>query len=172
MKPKPMKQSDLEQLSRDYVLAHKEFTVLSFDYVIEHGREWDWEGDIGWDGDGYRVCDLSGEEEVPVTGLLYGLYPDGNLSWYVFYEDGLETGSTVYFFPSGEIRSCGGYEWYETGQIRKYYVVHESTGISESYEWYENGKVKQYVSRCKGFYPYRRIDYDEQGNITKEILGG
>jgi len=32
-----MKQLDLDKLSRDYVLAHEKLTILSLEYVMEHG---------------------------------------------------------------------------------------------------------------------------------------
>ena len=40
----------------------------------------------------------------PITGLLYERFDDGSLSWYGYYEDGLETGVDVDFYLSGEIR--------------------------------------------------------------------
>ena len=105
-KQKPLKEfmtpDELQQLSREYVLEHERLTVLSKDYVIEHGREWI--EDIWYDSDGYRICDLSGEDEVPITGLLYELFEDGSLSYYGYYEDGLQTGVHVDFYQSGEIR--------------------------------------------------------------------
>ena len=67
----------MKRLCRDYVLEHETLTLLSWDDVIENGKEWD--DDIDYDSCGYRICDVSGEEEVPYTGLLYELFPDGSL---------------------------------------------------------------------------------------------
>ena len=47
-----MKPDELLQLSRDYVLEHEGLTILSWDYVIENGKEWD--TSISWDSYGYR----------------------------------------------------------------------------------------------------------------------
>ncbi len=63
-----MKQLDLDKLSRDYVLAHEKLTILSREYVMEHGRDFD-DDSIGWDSYGYRHCELCDDEEVPVNGL-------------------------------------------------------------------------------------------------------
>ena len=143
-KPKSKKQKQLKewmtpdelmQLSRDYVLEHERLTVLSKDYVIEHGREWT--EDIWYDSDGYRICDLSGEDEVPITGLLYELFDDGSLSWYGYYEDGLETGVDVDFYQSGEIRR------YRRQQSQNEKWVY--------YKWYEDGMIKWIRANCEGY---------------------
>jgi antitoxin component YwqK of YwqJK toxin-antitoxin module len=143
-KPKSKKQKQLKewmtpdelmQLSRDYVLEHERLTVLSKDYVIEHGREWT--EDIWYDSYGYRICDLSGEEEVPITGLLYELFDDGSLSWYGYYEDGLKTGVDVDFYQSGEIR-----------RYRRQQSQNEN-GVY--YKWYEDGMIKWIRANCEGY---------------------
>ena len=143
-----LKPDEMQRLSRDYVLEHQKLTILSRDYVIEHGREYD--DDIDWDGYGYRICDLSGEEEVPITGMLYELYDNGNPMYYVFYEKGLRNGAKVEFHLSGELQS---YRVYEKGIL-----------VGKSYKWYENGMIKEYVDRIHN----KRIEADEQGNITKQ----
>ena len=51
----------MKRLCRDYVLEHEDLTILSWDYVIEHGRDWDNEDSIDWDSYGYRVCDITDE---------------------------------------------------------------------------------------------------------------
>lgn len=157
----------MKRLCRDYVLEHESLTILSWDDVIENGKEWD--DDIEWDSCGYRVCDISDEEEIPITGLLYELFQDGSLKWYRYYEDGLGAGPAVTFFPSGELSQYGCYEWYESGQIKSYYIYQNNAGVEESYEWYENGVIKNYTCRDKRGFAVKYIEYDEAGNITKEI---
>ncbi len=116
-----LKSDELLQLSRDYVLEHEGLTILSWDYVIEHGREW--ADGIGWDSYGYRVCDITGDEEIPINGLLYEVVRNGNF-WYGYYEEGLETKEDVTFFPSGKVKryhdlvNGNYYEWRENGNIR------------------------------------------------------
>ncbi|MCR4644066.1 MAG: hypothetical protein K5695_01475 [Oscillospiraceae bacterium] len=138
-----MTADELMQLSRDYVLEHEQLTILSLDYVIEHGREWT--EDIWYDSDGYRICDLSGEDEVPITGLLYELFDDGSLSWYGYYEDGLKTGVDVDFYPSGEIRR---YRRFASKKEKGLY-----------YKWYEDGMIKWIRADREG-YLYIAIDRD------------
>ena len=164
-----LKPDAMKRLCRDYVLEHKNPTILSWDDVIEHGRDLNNEDSIEWDSCGYRVCDISDEEEIPITGLLYELFQDGSLKWYRYYEDGLGAGPDVTFFPSGELRRYGGYEWYETGQIKSYSVWQNNAGVGESYEWYECGMIKKYTCRDERGYCTKCIEYDEAGNITKEI---
>ena len=114
-----LKRDELLQLSRDYVIEHEGLTILSWDYVIENGREWDIS--IGWDSYGYRVCDITGDAEIPFNGILYEALRNGDF-WYGYYEDGLEVKEDVHFFPSGEVKCYHGfgyyYEWRENGDIR------------------------------------------------------
>ncbi len=161
-----LKPDEMQRLSRDYVLEHQKLTILSWDYVIENGKEWN--DDIDWDEYGHRVCDITGEKDIPFNGLLYQLYADDSLLWYGYYEDGLGSGPNVTFFPSGELRQYGCYEWYETGQIKSYSVYQKNAGVSESYEWYESGMIKEYTCRDHRGFAAERIEADEQGNITKQ----
>ena len=197
MKPNEiMKPDEFMRLSRDYVLEHEKLEILSRDYVIENGINWDDDSDIGFDYWGNRVCDLSGDEEVPFTGLLYELRDDGSLWWYGYYEDGLKTETNVHFCLSGEIGKYSEtgihYEWYENGQIMKYFYRisatryklykwyesgqlkeysfrNKSTTLHDTYEWYETGEIKKYKSSDGRGYCIKCIEYDEAGNITREI---
>ena len=164
-----LKPDAMKRLCRDYVLEHKNPTFLSWDEVIENGKEWD--DDIDYDYNGYRICDVSGEKEIPFTGLLYELFPDGSLLWYNNYEDGFGAGPNVAFFPSGELREYACYEWYETGQIKHYTVIQKKAGVWESYEWYESGMIKEYACYDKRGFAVKHIEYDEAGNITRKIKG-
>ena len=115
-----MTPDEMQQFSRDYVLEHEGITILSWDDVIENGREWD--DSIDYDGYGYRICDVSGGEEIPFTGLLYELCNGGDLGWYGYYEDGLEIREDVTFWRTGEVWVYHGpriyYEWRVDGNIR------------------------------------------------------
>ena len=130
-----MTPDEMMKLSRDYVIEHEGLKILTWDEVIENGREWD--DTIGWDGYGYRICDLSGGMEVPFTGLLYELFDDGSLSWYGYYEDGLVTGVDVDFYPSGEIRRYGRY------------ASKKEKGLY--YKWYEDGMIKWIPAHREGY---------------------
>lgn len=138
---------DLNQLSREYVIAHEGLSILSWEYVIEHGVSLG-VGELWWDPCyGYYICDCEG---VYYTGLLYGVYDNLSLRYYAFYEDGVKNGIKITFYSSGEMQS---YSFYSEGEI---------TGIY--YEWYENGMIKKYIDRIHD----KRIEVDEQGKITKQ----
>ncbi|MBR3044946.1 MAG: hypothetical protein IKI45_10730 [Oscillospiraceae bacterium] len=149
--PKEQKENrkpDLTPLSRDHVLAHKTLKILSMEYVIEHGIDWE-DDEIGFDeANFYYVCDLEGL----FTGLLYEIYDNGNLMSYAFYKDGLKDGVEVKFYPSGK--------------IHYYSVFCKGIITGRFYEWYENGMIKKYIDRRRK--QNRRIEADEQGNITKQ----
>ncbi|MBP0971133.1 MAG: hypothetical protein J5753_03755 [Oscillospiraceae bacterium] len=136
----------LNKLSRDHVMIQKKLKILSVEYVIEHGIDFEDE-EIGFDeANFYFVCDSEGY----FTGLIYKKNDNGNLMSYTFYEDGLKDGVEVSFYPSGKIHY---YSFYRKGKI---------TG--KFYEWYENGMIKKYIDRIHD----KRIEADEQGNITKQ----
>lgn len=142
-----MTPDEMMKLSRDYVLNHERITILSLDEVIEIGTECD--DSIGYDDYVYRICDLSSEEEVPITGLLYELFDDGSLSWYGYYEDGLETGVDVDFYPSGE--------------IRRYRRYASKTEKGLYYKWYEDGMIKWISANREG---YQYVSIARNGELT------
>ena len=152
---------DPNKLSLDCLLENKVITILSRDYVIEHGVFWD-DAELDWDECGYYTVDRNG---VRFTGLAYEVYDhkdikyypffytdfqDGTLLHYTYYANGLHEGATVDFYPSGEVKS---YRVYDKGRL-----------VGKSYEWYENGMIKKYIDRIHD----KRIEADEQGNITKQ----
>ena len=142
-----MKPINSNQLSREYVITQKRLDILSWDYVIEHGKNLI-DGELWWDQDyGYYICDCEG---VYFTGLLYRVYNNLSLNYYSFYEDGVENGITIWFYPSGEVK---GYGVYSKGKLTEIY-----------YEWYENGMIKEYID----FNRNQRLEFDENGNIIKQ----
>ncbi len=142
-----MTDDELEKLSRDHVLAHEGLTLLSWDYVIEHGKEFG--KALWWDRDyGYYICDFSGDEEVYFTGLAYGIFKNGSLKFYRYYEDGLEHGDKAEFYPSGVLKS--------------YAVIYDENKIALAYVWDENGMIRLYIDGQQGF----RVD--EEGYMIKK----
>lgn len=141
-----MKQLDLDKLSRDYVLAHEKLTILSLEYVIEHGASLS-DGELWWDRDyGYYISDHEG---IYFTGLLYSTYDDLHLKHYAFYEDGVENGVKIRFYSSGEVLSYG---VYSKGEI-----------IGIYHEWYESGMIKKVLDHIQN----KRFEFDENGNIIR-----
>ena len=90
----------------------------------------------------------------PFTGLLYTLYPNGNIGYYSIYKNGFEDGETVAF--------------YECGQPSKYSIIHKGGFVGTSYQWYENGNLKKKLERYDDSWHYKYIEYDEDGNITNQ----
>ena len=152
---------ELERLSRDYLIEHKVITILSPDYVREHGVFWD-DAELYWDECGYYTFDRDG---VRFTGLAYEVYDhkdmkyypffntdfqDGTLMDYVYYVNGLQDGADVDFYPSGALQS---YRVYDNGKA-----------VGKSYEWYENGMIKKVVDYSRK----ERIEFNKQGKITNQ----
>ena len=156
-----MEPIDTSKLSLDYLLENKVITILSQDYVFEHGVFWD-DAELNWDECGYFTVDRDG---IRFTGLAYEVYDhkdmkyypffntdfqDGTLLDYVYFVNGLQDGVEVEFYPSGAVHS---YSVYDKGRL-----------VGTSYEWYENGMIKKYID----FNLNQRVEFDKQGKITKQ----
>ena len=152
---------DPNKLSLDCLLEKKAVTILSRDYVIEHGVFWD-DAELNWDECGYYTVDRDG---VRFSGLAYEVYDhkvmkyypffntdfqDGTLMDYAYYDNGLQDGAEVGFYPSGAVQS--------------YCVYEKGKPAGKSYEWYESGRIKKHID-CE---QNQRILFDKQGNITKQ----
>ena len=137
---------DPSKLSLDYLLNNKVITILSWDYVLENGAEFDCE-EICWDYTwGDFKCNPDGSY---YSGLLYEFYSNGPLAYYSFHKNGLQDGPEVDFYPSGALQS--------------YRVYDKRRMIGKSYEWYENGMIKEYIDCDHN----KRILFDRQGKIIK-----
>lgn len=90
---------------------------------------------------------------IPVEGILYERYNNGNLCYYSFYHDGIPHGQRVRFYETGKVKSCC--------------VMDSGTIDGEHIEWYENGniKLKEY---CKYGLVLKMQEFDEDGNVIKE----
>ena len=62
------------------------------------------EDELDWGGEYYEqiVCENESGEEVPYTGLAYDLYPDGQLEFYGYIDNGYRHGLAVYFYSNGK----------------------------------------------------------------------
>ena len=151
-----MEPIDPGKFSLDYLLENKVITILSKDYVIEHGTDWD-EVDITecimnrltylCYRDNWRNPDFSRR----FSGVLYQLYygkPD--LWYYMHIKDGLEDGVEVHF--------------YKSGKVMNYIVNKNNRCVGKSYVWYENGKI----DRINDWDQHEYVEFDENGEITGE----
>ena len=154
-----MEQFDPGKLSLDYLLENKVITVLSWEYVIEHGKSYSrdeveqvtrggrdymcYPDDMGYPDD---LSDYSGL----FSGVLYEGWGVLNIVYYRHYKDGLKNGVEV--------------EFYSSGKIKNYCVWNKSRLVGKLYEWYENGMIKKLVDYNRN----QRIEFNEQGKITKQ----
>ena len=154
-----MEPIDSSKLSLDYLLENNVITILSWDYVIEHGTNWDeveleeitrcnkeymcYRDDMGYPDD---MRDYSGL----FSGVLYEIYYDLTLFYYMHYKDGLRDGTEVHF--------------YDSGKVMNYMVSKNNRLVGKSYVWYENGKIATINDWDQREY----VDFDEQGKITKQ----
>ena len=154
-----MEPIDPRKLSLDYLLENKVITILSWDDVIEHGTNWDeveleeitrcnkeymcYRDDMGYPDD---MRDYSGL----FSGVLYEIYYDLTLIYYMHYKDGLRDGTEVHF--------------YDSGKVMNYVVSKNNRLVGKSYVWYENGKI----DRINDWDQQEYVEFDEQGNLTKQ----
>nr|WP_246861227.1 hypothetical protein [Bacillus sp. REN3] len=127
--------------------------ILTKDYVIQNGI--DFEEELGFGGpfdQGIVEYTDSGEERL-FTGLAYELYKNGNIESYFFVENGVKQGINVTFYPSGNIKRISNMD---KGAAHGYQV-----------EYFENKLIK-YESECVAGREMKYIKYDEKGNIVKK----
>ena len=154
-----MEPIDPNKFSLDYLLENKVITILSRDYVIEHGINWDeveleeitrcykdymcYRDDMGYPDD---MRDYSGL----FSGVLYEIYYDLTLIYYMHYKDGLRDGTEVHF--------------YDSGKVMNYMVSKNNRLVGKSYVWYENGKI----DRINDWDQQEYVEFDENGEITEQ----
>lgn len=154
-----MNQIDPNKLSLDYLLENEVIAILSKDYVLEHGKSYNFDeveevtrggrdymcypDDMGYPDD---LRDYSGL----FSGVLYETWGDLNLTYYTHYKDGLRDGVKV--------------EFYLSGQIKKYCVWENNRLVGKLYEWFENGMIKKLVDYSRN----QRIEFNKLGRITKQ----
>ncbi len=146
---------DPSKLSLDYLLENKVITILSRDYVIEHGTNWD-EVELEEITSCYKdyMCyrDNWGNPDYGrlFSGVLYETWGDLNIDYYRHYKDCLRDGTEVHFHDSGKVRSYG--------------VWNNSRLVGKVFGWYENGKIEFITDwdqkTC--------IEFDENGEITNQ----
>lgn len=126
---------------------------LSKDEVISKGTEF--AGEVCYSGEYglqvYTKDDIDGG--VPVEGILYERYKNGNLCYYAFYHEGIPNGLTVRFYESGKVQKC--------------YVMDTGMVDGEYTEWYENGNVKL-KKYCKYGFVLNMQEFDIAGNLIEE----
>lgn len=135
--------------------------VLSKEYVKEHGCfyvesklsfESYWENGINH----YERLFYTTEsgKKAPFTGLLYELYPNGNILGYSFYKDGYEEGTNV--------------DFYDNGRVSKYSSFDKDSNKTLIIKWFRNGKISGVTELTDHGLHKKFIEYDENGNIIRK----
>ena len=146
---------DPSKFSLDYLLENELITILSQDYVFEHGTDWD-EVDITELIMNHLTylcyCDDWGYPDYSkrFSGVLYEKWDDLNLWYYMHLKDGLRDGIEVHF--------------YKSGKVLNYRVLNNCRLVGKNYVWYENGKI----DAINDWDQHEYVEFDEQGNITKQ----
>ena len=150
-----MEPIDPSKFSLDYLLENKVITILSQDYVFEHGTDWD-EVDIT-ECIMKRITYLCYRDDwgypdysKRFSGVLYEKWDDLNLWYYMHLKDGLRDGIEVHF--------------YKSGKVLNYRVLNNGRLVGKNYVWYENGKIDAINDWDQREY----VEFDEQGNLTKQ----
>lgn len=126
---------------------------LSKDEIIKSGIEFI--GEVCYSGEyGEQVYTKELDEGgIPVEGILYERYENGNIIYYEFCKDGIPNGIQVWFYHNGNIKS--------------YCVMDGGTIDGEYIEWYENGEVK-IRKNCKYGLVLTMQEFDESGRLVNE----
>lgn len=130
-----------------------ESNILTKEYVMKNGVDYE---ELCNEYCSDRILDKSEEEGgKPVTGLVYEIYNNGQLSYYCFYKDGFEHGKYVEFYENGNIQSV---------QYMKYGSI-----VGKEETWFKNGILKSV-----GEYEYgvclNLKEWNEKGILVKEKL--
>jgi len=135
--------------------------LLSKEYVISNGFLYDedvFSFESYWEK-GFNhyerlfYTDKANKKE-PFSGLLYELYPNGDILGYSFYKDGYEDGENV--------------DFYDNGAVSHYMYYNKNDSASLVIEWFRNGSISKITEKTDHGKHERYIEYDERGNITAQ----
>lgn len=131
-----------------------QFEILSKEFVIEHGTNFDEE--LWFTSYSDEVIDNpENEDGKPFTGLVYELYNNGNLIYYANYVKGFIEGKLIEFYKNGNLKSV------------KNLIHGQSNGLERI--WYETGE-KKFEGEYKFGIALHYIEWDTKGHIIKQKL--
>jgi antitoxin component YwqK of YwqJK toxin-antitoxin module len=93
-------------------------------------------------------------QKAPFTGLLYELYPNGNILGYIFYKDGYEEGTNV--------------DFYDNGRVSKYSSFDKDSNKTLIIKWFRNGQISGVTELTDHGLHKKFIEYDENGSIIRK----
>jgi len=134
-----------------------EINILSKEEVVRLGKEFDCEIiDYGSEpGFEYGICERSssGREEL-FSGIVYELYPNGNLAYYMTVLEGAKHGDSV--------------EFYRSGNLKEFTPMRYGTLTGKSISWHDNGNLRsEKVGKYGGVLSFK--EWDEDGKLIKEV---
>lgn len=127
-----------------------ETNILTKEYVLNNGIDFD-DDILEQEYLSDRILYNSKESGIkPFTGLIYEIYPNGNLAYYCYYKNGFSDGDFIEFYNDGKIKSTQhmqrgrilGVEkiWYGNGMLKS--ESRYEYGVCLTFkEWDENGKL-------------------------------
>lgn len=143
----------------------KEITLLTREEILATGKNgddeyWDIPGGFFWGDPGYEQIVIGAEEKDGgefFAGLMYGLYPNGQISYYELFKDGLPEGVSAKFYPNGNLK-----EYYV---FTAYKGIHGAEGYR--YYFYENGYIHKRELYIYGHW-LRTEEWDETGKLVRD----
>jgi antitoxin component YwqK of YwqJK toxin-antitoxin module len=125
--------------------------ILSKSEVLKIGYEFDER--IEYAGEyGQQLCKVYGNKEIPISGIVYELYENGNIQYYRRYFEGISNGENVSF--------------YENNNIKSYGIMYKAVLHGKTFVWYSNGRLKSETDYLYGITVSRK-EWDDKGNMTK-----
>jgi len=106
------------------------------------------------------------EEKEPFTGILYSKHPNGNISSWQEYINGIGQGKWKNYYPNGNLKEVGYYEEnLVQGPITKYYPNGKLKAEGNYKDWRIKVGVWQYYDQNENLKFTK--DYGEQGSIEE-----
>ena len=128
--------------------------LLDKNYVLSNGIDYD-ELEVDYDRFGDKEFIVRGGKVCFFSGLTYSLYPNGNIKFYAFFENGFKNGDFVEFYDDGKIKSEQIMQRGRTYGVRKI--------------WYNNGKLKS-ETRYEYGVCLTLKEWNKEGGVIQEKL--
>ena len=126
--------------------------LLNKDYILSNGIDYD-ELEVDYDRFGDKEFITSEGKEIFFSGLTYSLYPNGNIEFYAFFENGFKSGDFVEFYEDGKIKSQ---QFMQRGRTYGFRKI-----------WYKSGELKSEAKYEYGVC-FTLKEWDEEGNLINE----
>ena len=92
--------------------------------------------------------------KAPFSGLCYGLYPNGNIHGYSYYNGGYKEGIDV--------------DFYDNGAVSKYTKYNKADSKTLIISWFRNGTISEILELSDHSRHKKCVKYNESGNIIEQ----